>query len=298
MTKRNKKSDTSSVGVRNKKETYMTQTFKRLLSNKVAMGACIVLVVLVVLAVFAPWIAPYGYEEMDHSALNSGPSMEHWFGTDALGRDVFSRLIYGSKYSLSLGISASLLSMFIAIIFGSLAGYYGGWADNLILRICDVLQSIPGLLLAIVMSAVLGSGFFNTILAIAIGGIPSTVRMVRSMVMSVRGSEYIEAAVSINSSPSRIMFKRILPNILSPIIVSVTMGIGSTIMVASSLSFLGLGIQPPLPEWGAMLSAGRSYITNYPHLVIFPGLFIFITCICANLFGDGLRDAMDPKLKN
>ena len=290
--------DSSLSGVREKKESYFTQTLKRLAKNKVAVGACLFLLFLIIIAILAPLIMPYGYEEMDYTALNVGPCKEHWFGTDALGRDIFSRLLYGSKYSLSLGILASMLSMFIAILFGSIAGYYGGMADNLILRICDVLQAIPGLLLAIVMSAVLGTGYFNTVLAISIGGIPSTVRMVRSMVMSVRGAEYLEAAISINCSPARIMFRRILPNILSPIIVGVTMGIGSTIMVASSLSFLGLGVQPPLPEWGAMLSAGRDYIRNYPHLVIFPGLFIFATCLCANLFGDGLRDAMDPKLKD
>lgn len=298
MAKAKNKKDASLAGVRDKKESYLFQTLKRLVKNKVAMGACIVLLILIILAIIAPLIMPYGYEEMDYSAFNSGPSKEHWFGTDALGRDVFSRLIYGSKYSLSLGILASLMSMAVAIVFGSLAGYYGSWADNIILRVCDVLQAIPGLLLAIVMSAVLGPGYFNTILAISIGGIPATVRMVRSMVMSVRGSEYLEAAVSINCSVPRILFRRILPNVLSPIIVGVTMGIGSTIMVASSLSFLGLGIQPPLPEWGAMLSAGRDSIRNYPHLVLFPGLFIFITCLCANLFGDGLRDAMDPKLKD
>lgn len=298
MDKDKNKKNTSLAGVRDKKESYLSQTLKRLVKNKVAMGACIVLLILIILAIIAPLIMPYGYEEMDYSAFNSGPSREHWFGTDALGRDVFSRLIYGSKYSLSLGILASLMSMTVAIVFGSLAGYYGSWVDNIILRVCDVLQAIPGLLLAIVMSAVLGPGYFNTILAISIGGIPATVRMVRSMVMSVRGSEYLEAAVSINCSVPRILFRRILPNVLSPVIVGVTMGIGSTIMVASSLSFLGLGIQPPLPEWGAMLSAGRDSIRNYPHLVLFPGLFIFITCLCANLFGDGLRDAMDPKLKD
>lgn len=298
MAKAKNKKDASLAGVRDKKESYLSQTLKRLVKNKVAMGACIVLLILIILAIIAPLIMPYGYEEMDYSAFNSGPSKEHWFGTDALGRDVFSRLIYGSKYSLSLGILASLMSMAVAIVFGSLAGYYGSWVDNIILRVCDVLQAIPGLLLAIVMSAVLGPGYFNTILAISIGGIPATVRMVRSMVMSVRGSEYLEAAVSINCSVPRILFRRILPNVLSPIIIGVTMGIGSTIMVASSLSFLGLGIQPPLPEWGAMLSAGRDSIRNYPHLVLFPGLFIFITCLCANLFGDGLRDAMDPKLKD
>lgn len=298
MDKRIKDANASSAGVRDKKETFAMQTFKRLRKNKVAMGACITLAILILLAIFAPVITPYGYEEMDYSNMNVGPCASHWFGTDELGRDILTRLLYGGRYSLSLGFSASLLSMTVAIIFGSLAGYYGGWTDNIILRICDILQAVPGLLLAIVMSAVLGPGYVNTILAIAIGGVPSTVRMVRSMVMSVRGSEYLEAAVSINCSPARIMFKRILPNVLSPIIVGVTMGIGSTIMVASSLSFLGLGVRPPLPEWGAMLSAGRSSIRNHPHLVLFPGLFIFITCLCANLFGDGLRDAMDPKLKD
>lgn len=293
-----KKKNPSSEGVREKKETFAMQTLKRLRKNKMAMAACIMLAILILLAIFAPLITPYGYEEMDVKNLNVGPCASHWFGTDALGRDILTRLIYGGRYSLSLGISASLLSMVVAIIFGSIAGYYGSWADNIILRICDVLQAVPGLLLAIVMSAVLGPGYLNTIFAIAIGGIPSTVRMVRGMVMSVRGAEYLEAAVSINCSPARIMFKRILPNVLSPIIVGVTMGIGSTIMVASSLSFLGLGVQPPLPEWGAMLSSARDSIRNHPHLVLFPGLFIFITCLCANLFGDGLRDSMDPKLKD
>lgn len=293
-----KKKNPSSVGVRDKKETFAMQTLKRLAKNKMAMVACIVLAILILLAIFAPVVAPYGYEEMDVQNMKVGPCASHWFGTDELGRDILTRLLYGGRYSLSLGFLASLLSMTVAIIFGSLAGYYGGWADNIILRICDILQAVPGLLLAIVMSAVLGPGYVNTIIAIAIGGVPSTVRMVRSMVMSVRGAEYLEAAVSINCSPARIMFKRILPNILSPIIVGVTMGIGSTIMVASSLSFLGLGVRPPLPEWGAMLSSARDSIRNYPHLVLFPGLFIFITCLCANLFGDGLRDSMDPKLKD
>ena len=288
----------SSAGVRQKKESFSKQTLKRLCKNKVAVFALVVLVILALLAVFAPLVTPYGYEEMDFMNINAGPSAQHWFGTDAIGRDVLSRLIYGGRYSLTLGLSASLCSTVLAIIIGSIAGYYGGWIDNVILRICDVIQAVPGMLLAIVLSAVMGSGFINTIIALAIGGTPSAIRLTRSMILSVRGEEYLEAAVSINCSPARIMFKRILPNVLSPIIVNVTMGIGSIIMLASSLSFLGLGVQPPLPEWGAMLSAGRNSIRNYPHLTIFPGLIIFITCLCINLFGDGLRDAMDPKLKD
>ena len=262
------------------------------------MFSLVVLLALALLAVFAPWIAPYGYEEMDFTSINAAPSAAHWFGTDALGRDILSRLLYGGRYSLSLGVLASLLSTVIATIIGLIAGYYGNWVDNTILRICDVIQAIPGMLLAIVLSAVIDPGFFNTILALAIGGVPSAVRLARSMTMSVRGEEYLEASLSINCSPARIMFRHILPNILSPIIVGVTMGMSSIIMLAASLSFLGLGVQPPLPEWGAMLSAGRNFISTYPHLTIFPGLFIFITCLFINLFGDGLRDALDPRLKD
>ncbi|MCD7807122.1 MAG: ABC transporter permease [Lachnospiraceae bacterium] len=285
-------------GAREKKESFFTQSFKRLLKNKAATVALIALLILVLLAIFAPLITPYQYDEMDYYAINSAPSLKHWFGTDSLGRDLLSRLLYGGRYSLSLGFAASFLSSAVAVVIGSVAGYYGGRVDNIILRICDVVQAIPGMLLAIVLSTLLGNGYFNTILALAIGGIPSSVRMTRSMTMSVRGNEYLEAAQSINCSSSRIMFRHILPNILSPLIVGMTMGMSSVIMLAASLSFLGLGVQPPLPEWGAMLSAGRNYISNYPWLTIFPGIFIFITCLSINIFGDGLRDAMDPKLKD
>ena len=187
--------------------------------------------------------------------------------------------------------------MAAAIVLGSLAGYFGGWVDNVVLRICDVVQAIPGILLSIVISAVLGPGFFNTILALAIGGIPSGIRLTRAQILSVRSEEYLEAAASVNCSSMRIMFSHILPNILSPLIVGFTMGIGNTIMLASSLSFIGLGVQPPAPEWGAMLSAGRDFIRNYPWQIIFPGIFVFVTVLSINLFGDGLRDALDPKMK-
>ncbi|MCD7967804.1 MAG: ABC transporter permease [Hungatella hathewayi] len=280
-----------------RKEGIVIQTIRRLRTNSTAMFGLIVLALLILLSVFAPVIAPYHYTEMDMLQLNAAPSLKHFFGTDSLGRDILSRLIYGGRYSIFLGISSSVLSMAAAIVLGSLAGYFGGWVDNVVLRICDVVQAIPGILLSIVISAVLGPGFFNTILALAIGGIPSGIRLTRAQILSVRSEEYLEAAASVNCSSMRIMFRHILPNILSPLIVGFTMGIGNTIMLASSLSFIGLGVQPPAPEWGAMLSAGRDFIRNYPWQIIFPGIFVFVTVLSINLFGDGLRDALDPKMK-
>lgn len=280
-----------------RKEGIVIQTIRRLRTNSTAMFGLIVLALLILLSVFAPVIAPYHYTEMDMLQLNAAPSLKHLFGTDSLGRDILSRLIYGGRYSIFLGISSSVLSMAAAIVLGSLAGYFGGWVDNVVLRICDVVQAIPGILLSIVISAVLGPGFFNTILALAIGGIPSGIRLTRAQILSVRSEEYLEAAASVNCSSMRIMFRHILPNILSPLIVGFTMGIGNTIMLASSLSFIGLGVQPPAPEWGAMLSAGRDFIRNYPWQIIFPGIFVFVTVLSINLFGDGLRDALDPKMK-
>ena len=280
-----------------RKEGIVIQTIRRLRTNSTAMFGLIVLALLILLSVFAPVIAAYHYTEMDMLQLNAAPSLKHLFGTDSLGRDILSRLIYGGRYSIFLGFSASVLSMAAAIVLGSLAGYFGGWVDNVVLRICDVVQAIPGILLSIVISAVLGPGFFNTILALAIGGIPSGIRLTRAQILSVRSEEYLEAAASVNCSSMRIMFRHILPNILSPLIVGFTMGIGNTIMLASSLSFIGLGVQPPAPEWGAMLSAGRDFIRNYPWQIIFPGIFVFVTVLSINLFGDGLRDALDPKMK-
>lgn len=280
-----------------RKEGLVIQTMKRLRTNYTAMLGLIILALLILASVFAPFIAPYTYMEMDMLQLNAAPSLKHLFGTDSLGRDILSRLIYGGRYSLFLGFSSSVLSMAAAIVLGSLAGYFGGWVDNVVLRICDVVQAIPGILLSIVISAVLGPGFFNTILALAIGGIPSGIRLTRAQILSVRSEEYLEAAASINCSSVRIMFRHILPNVLSPLIVGFTMGIGNTIMLASSLSFIGLGVQPPAPEWGAMLSAGRDFIRNYPWQILFPGIFVFVTVLSINLFGDGLRDALDPKMK-
>ncbi|NLV98181.1 MAG: ABC transporter permease [Clostridiaceae bacterium] len=270
----------------------------RLRKNKLAMAGLYIILILIIVAILSPFIAPYDYTKMDMSLKYAKPSLKHIFGCDDLGRDIFSRLMYGSRASLSLGIIATLVSTFIGIIIGSVAGYYGGKIDNVIMRLLDVIQAIPGMLLSIAISAALGSGFINTIIALAIGGVPMTVRLLRGSIMTIRNQEYIEAAEKINATKLRIISRHILPNSIAPLIVSVTMGIGNTILMAASLSYIGLGIQPPTPEWGAMLSAGKPVIEKYPHLCIFPGLCIMVVVLAFNMLGDGLRDALDPKLKN
>jgi peptide/nickel transport system permease protein len=283
---------------RAKKTSEAAEIFKRFKRNLPAMTGAVVLLCLVMLALFAPLIAPYNYAAMDMTSMHASPSMEHWFGTDQLGRDILSRIMYGARFSLSLGILAMLVSSAVGIVFGSLAGYFGGKVDNIVLRFFDIVQSIPGMLLAIVISTVLGAGFINTALAMSIGGIPMVVRLLRASILRIRKEEYLEAAVSVNCSTPRIIFRYVFPNSYSPLLVSATMGIGNTIMGSAALSFIGLGVQPPLAEWGAMLSGARGYIRDYPHEIIFPGLFIMITVLAFNFIGDGLRDAMDPKLKN
>lgn len=190
-----------------------------------------------------------------------------------------------------------MISVLVGAFIGSIAGYFGGWVDNLLMRILDVIQSLPALLLTIVVSAALGSGYINTILALSVNGIPAMARMLRAQMMRVRNSEYIEAAESINCSKARVIVSHLFPNSFSPLLVQATMGVANRILMASSLSFIGLGVQPPTPEWGAMLSGSRQYIRDYPHMVIIPGLAIAVTILALNLMGDGLRDALDPRLK-
>ncbi len=285
------------VKVRKKKQSNLSLIWHRLLKDKVAVGGLIVLVILILISVFAPVLSPYDPFEMDLAAIKQGPSASHWFGTDSMGRDIFSRILYGGRYSLALGFIGSLFTAFVGTVLGTVVGYVGGAFDNLCMRICDVWQAIPGQLLAIVISTALGPGFTNTILAMSIGGIPMSIRSTRAMCLKEREMEYLEAAQSYNCSKAKIMFKHMLPNIISPTIVGTTMSVGGTIMGAAGLSFIGLGIQPPTPEWGAMLSDARSLALLYPHMMIFPGIMIAITVLAINLFGDGLRDAMDPKLK-
>jgi len=283
---------------RTRKVSPFMQVIIRLQKNKAAMiGLCLILA-LIVIAIFSPLLMPYDYAGMNIKLMYARPSLQHIFGCDDLGRDIFSRLLYGSRASLSLGIIATLFSAAVGVLLGSVAGYYGNPIDNIIMRFLDIVQAIPGMLLAIAIAAALGHGFVNTILALSIGGVPMTVRLLRGSIMSIRNQEYIEAAEKINCSKLRIMFIHILPNSIAPLIVSITMSIGNTILMAASLSYIGLGIQPPTPEWGAMLSAGKAVIARYPHLCIFPGLCIMIVVLAFNMLGDGLRDALDPKLKS
>ncbi len=282
----------------NKKTSQLRMVLRQLKKNRAAMIGLVIIIVEILLAIFAPLIMPYGYSDADYMALHQPPSAAHWFGTDDMGRDIFSRLLYGSRYSLSMGLLSMLISTFFGICIGSIAGYFGGKTDNIIMRILDVIQSIPMMVLTIAVAAVLGTGFKETIIALAVSCIPGPARLIRASMLNVRGLEYIEASQSINCSKWRIIVSHMIPNSISPLIVSSTMGIGSVIIAGASLSFIGLGVQPPMPEWGAMLSGGRAWIQQYPHIVIFPGLAIMITVLALNMLGDGLRDALDPKLKN
>lgn len=281
-----------------KKKSEFVRIMRQLSKNKLAMLGLAIFLIEVILAVLAPWIAPYEYTKMDMLSTFAGPSLKHPFGCDDLGRDIFSRILIGARYSLTIGITAVLFSTLVGMFIGAVAGFFGGWVDNLIMRLLDIIQAIPGMLLMIVLSAMLGPGFVNTIFAMSIGSIPASARMLRAQMLKERGMEYVEACTSINCSTPRIIASHMVPNCMSPMIVQATMGIAQTITLAAGLSFIGLGVQPPAPEWGAMLSGARSFMRTAPHLVVFPGLAIAVTVLALNLLGDGLRDALDPKLKN
>lgn len=280
-----------------KKTNQTLEVLKRLAKNKVAVSASAVFLLLCLVAIFAPLIVPYDPGAMNAKLMFAKPSLEHPFGCDRLGRDLLSRIIMGSRYSIGMGFLGTAVSLVLASILGSVAGFFGQVADNVVMRFLDIIQAIPSILLAMTISTVLGPGFFNTVLALSIAGIPGNTRMLRAMILAIRNSEYVEAASSINCSKARIIVKHILPNAFAPVLVGAAMGIGGTIVSASMLSFVGLGIQPPSPEWGALLSDGRNYIATYPHLITFPGIMIGIVSLCACLIADGLRDATDPRLK-
>jgi len=286
------------VGVpRMKRQGELAAVFRRLRRNPSAIFGFVVAVLLALTAILAPLIAPYPFAKQDLMHTRAAPSAQHLFGTDELGRDIFSRVIWGSRFSLSIGVLAVAIGTSVGMFFGALAGYFGGAVDNLIMRLMDVVQSIPGILLSITISVVLGPGFFNSVLALSVGGIPMACRLTRASILGIRHQEYLEAATSINASTPRIILRHIIPNSFAPVLVSATMMIGNIIMAASMLSFIGLGIQPPTPEWGSMIAGGRSLIRTAPHMVIFPGIFIMLTVLAFNMLGDGLRDALDPKLK-
>ena len=280
------------------KSSLLLETLQRMVKGPGAKVGTVLFVMIVLVCVCAPLIAPYGPNDMDLKSMYASPSSSHWLGTDGLGRDQLTRLLYGGRYSLGLGVTASMVGAFFGTIIGSLAGYFGGKTETLIMRFMDIWSSLPAMLLCILISAVLGKGFFNTVLALSIGGVPEVTRYIRAQIMKERSKEYLEAAESINCSKFSIMFRHLLPNVIQPVLVNVTMGIGMVITMAATLSYIGLGVQPPTPEWGALLAAGRSHILNYPYLIMFPGLVIAVTVLAINLMGDGLRDALDPKLRS
>lgn len=276
----------------------VAMVMRSLKRNKMAMAGLVILILLILTAIFADFIAPYGYEAQNLQEAYQSPSMQHFFGTDEFGRDIFSRIIYGSRISLIIGFVSVGIALVIGFLIGAVAGFYGGGIDNVLMRFMDILLAIPQTLLAIAIVASLGTGMSKLMVAVGLAAIPSYARIVRASVMTIRGEEFIEAARASGTSDRKIILKHIVPNCLAPVIVQVTLGIANAIMSAAALSFIGIGIQPPVPEWGAMLSGGRDYIRGYAYMTMFPGIAIIITVLSLNLLGDGLRDALDPKLKN
>ncbi|WP_226003420.1 nickel transporter permease [Paenibacillus sp. BJ-4] len=265
--------------------------------NKMAFVGLSIIVFFIIIALIAPWIAPFDYKEQNLVSRLQSPSAEHWFGTDDLGRDLLSRTLYGARISLWVGFLSVIGSMIVGTALGLIAGFYGKWADMIISRLFDILLAFPGILLAIAIVAILGPSLENALYAIAIVNVPTYGRLVRSKVLSVKTEEYITSARALGANNARIILRYILPNSLTPIIVQGTLGIGTAIIEAAALGFLGLGAQPPEPEWGKMLSDSRQYIQNAPWTVIFPGISIMLTVLGFNLMGDGLRDVLDPRAK-
>ncbi|HSH35564.1 ABC transporter permease [Schnuerera sp.] len=288
----------SNVKPRKKRSQWM-EVWRRLKKDKMAMLGLGILIVLILLAVFANQIADYDEVaiKQNTSVRLQGPSKDHWLGTDDLGRDIFARLIHGARISLMVGIVAVGIAVIIGGTLGAVAGFYGGRVDNIIMRAMDVFLAIPSILLAIAIVSALGGSLMNLMIAIGISSIPQYARIVRASVLMVKDQEFIEAARAVGAKDSRIIIKHIIPNALAPVIVQGTLGVASAILSTAGLSFIGLGVPKPQPEWGAMLADGRSFLRQAPHITTFPGLAIMITILALNLLGDGLRDALDPRLK-
>lgn len=277
--------------------TPLNEFIRKFLHQKLALFATAFIVLLVLIAIFAPWIAPFDPENyFDYDQLNATPSAAHWMGVDSLGRDIFSRILMGARISLAAGLISVALGAIIGTFLGLLAGYYEGWTDRIVMRMSDILFAFPGILLAIGVIAVLGPSIINVIIAVAVFSVPAFARLVRGNTLALKSMTYVEAARSTGTSDAAIIFKHILPGTISPIIVYGTMRIGTSIITAASLSFIGLGAQPPTPEWGAMLNEARADMALAPHIALFPSLAIFLTVLAFNLLGDGLRDALDPKI--
>lgn len=272
--------------------------WKRFLKRKSSVIGGVILIIFILMALIGPFLCRYDPIEIDMTNVYAPISAQHWLGTDNLGRDTFTRLVYGSRVSLTISFIGVFSGTFIGVLLGVYAGYYGGKIDSIISRILDILLAFPGLLLAIAIVAILGGGLANTIIAVSFYSIPYVARLVRGIVMTIKNTEYVQACKVMGASDLRIIFTHIIPNSMSMIIIDTTLSLGGAILTSSSLSFLGLGVQPPNPEWGAMLSLGREVIRSYPLAAIAPGIAITLVVLSFSLVGDGLRDALDPKLKN
>jgi peptide/nickel transport system permease protein len=270
----------------------------RLKKNKFAVAGLVTIVILILIAIFADYVAPFSFRQQDLNNTFQTPNSVHWFGTDNFGRDIFSRVVYGARVSLRVGIISVSIALIIGGTLGAIAGYKGGLFDSLVMRMMDILLAVPQMLLAIAIVSAMGGGLNNVMIAVGISSIPQYARIVRANVLSLKEQQFIEAARAVGSRNSSIVIRHIIPNTLAPLIVQSTLGVAGAILAAAGLGFLGLGLEPPRPEWGAMLNDGRHYLRDYPHMTTFPGLAIMITILSLNLLGDGLRDALDPKLKH
>ncbi len=271
--------------------------WRRLRRNRTAVAGAGVVLVFVLLAVLAPVLVPYNPIQGDLNDRLQSFSGKHWLGTDELGRDLLSRILYGARVSLQIQIVAVVLALIVGVLLGSLSGYLGGYVDSIIMRCMDILLAFPGIFLALGIIAALGPGLLNLMFAAGISSIPQFARIVRASILSLKEREFVEAALALGSGSNRVMFRHLLPNCLAPIIVQSTLRMATVLLTASGLSFLGLGVQPPMPEWGAMLSNSRSYLIVAPHVATIPGLAIMVVVVGFNLFGDGLRDTLDPRLR-
>ena len=281
-----------------KYSSYYKDSFKRLKKNKMAMLCAIIILLLVIIAVFAPVLAPYDPAVQDYANILKAPSKAHLLGTDEYGRDILSRIIYGTRVSLSVGLLAQALATLIGVTLGALAAYYGGWVDTVISRITEIFAAFPDLIFAMGIMFVIGPGIKNIFIALGLLTWVRTARMIRGQILQLKEKEYVEAAKASGATAFHTITKHLIPNCISTVIVLVTLGIPNAIMYEASLSFLGLGIQPPTASWGSMISSAQPFISYLPTYSIFPGIAIMITVIAFNIFGDGLRDALDPKMKN
>ncbi len=270
---------------------------KRFMRRPLAVAGLVVATLFILMAIFAPWIAPYSPSASDFNATLAPPSSDHWLGTDELGRDVLSRIIWGARASIAAGVLATLLGMSIAVPLGVVAGYYRGWLDTVIARATDVLLAFPFLILAVGLAAILGPSLTNAVIALGVAAVPGLIRVARGEALSLREEDFVRAAVANGASDARILARHVLPNMTSTLIVQATIAIPAAIIGEAVLSFLGLGVQPPTPSWGVMLADAQSYLSQAPRLAVYPGLAIFLCSLSFNLLGDGLRDALDPRTR-